>query len=69
VSSILGYMLVNGRPEGAPAAACEGGTDIVPGHVLFTPSTITIPYSVNLSNIPSTGYIPRQTYKSKCYAV
>jgi len=62
-------MLVNGRSVGAPAVACEGGTDIIPGHVLFTPSTIAVPYSVNLSNIPSIGYIPRQTYNSKCYTV
>jgi len=62
-------MLVNGRPGGAPAQACEDGTNIVPGHIPNTPSTTAVPYSVDLSNIPSTGYIPRQNYNSKCYPV
>ena len=65
VSNILGYMLVNGRPEGAPVAACEGGTNIVPGHAPNTPSTTPVPYLVDLSDIPNTGYVPRWNYISK----
>jgi len=59
-------MLVNGRPEGAPAAACEGDTDIIPGHTPNTLSTMAVPYSVDLSDIPNTGYAPRRNYNSKC---
>ena len=59
-------MLVNGRPEGAPQQACEDGTNIVPGHAPNTPSTTPVPYLVDLSAIPSTGYVPRQNYNSKC---
>jgi len=58
-------MLVNGRSTGAPVVACEGGTNIVPGHGPNTPSTTAIPYLVDLSDIPSTGYVPRQNYNSK----
>ena len=32
MSNILGYILVSGRPNGAPRQACEDGTNIVPGH-------------------------------------
>ena len=68
VSSILGYMLVSGRPEGAPRAACEDGTNIVPGHG-GSPQTIPVPYSVNLSGFPDLRYIPGQMHNSKCYSI
>ena len=59
-------MLVNGRSTGAPTQACEGGTNIVPGHG-FTPSSLPVPYSVDLSSIPTRGYVPGRNYNSKCY--
>ena len=62
-------MLVNGMPNGAPDAACEDGTNIVPGHVPNSPSTNPLPYSVDISSIPSSGYIPGQNYTSKCCPV
>ena len=67
MSNILGYVLVNGRPEGAPEAACEDGTNIVPVHVPNSPSTSPVPYSVDICDIPSSGYVPGQNYTSKCY--
>ena len=69
VSNILGYVLVNGRPGGAPQAACEDGTNIVPGHIPNLPSTSPVPYSVNISGIPSSGYVAGQNYISKCYLI
>ena len=68
MSNILGYVLVNGRPEGAPAAACEDGTNIVPGHVPNSPSTSPFPYSVDISDILN-GYNPGENYTSKCYPI
>ena len=68
MSSILGSMLVDGRPNKAPRTACKNGTNIVPGHGV-TPSLLPVPYIVNISNIPTSGYIPRQNYTSKCYPV
>ena len=62
-------MLVNGMPNGAPDAACVDGTNVVPGHVPNSPSTSPLPYSVDLSSIPSSGYIPGQNYTSKCCPV
>ena len=61
-------MLVSGRPEGAPFAACEGGTNIVPGHG-GSSSTDPLPYSVNLSGFPSLIYTPGQMHNSKCYSI
>ena len=69
MSNILGYVLVNGRPDGAPRAACEDGTNIVPDHVPNSPSTSLFPYSVDISSIPSSGYVPGQNYTSKCYSM
>ena len=68
MSNILGYILVNGRSRGAPPEACEGGTNIVPGHP-GTTSSLPVPYSVDISGIPSSGYVPRQNYTSKCCPV
>ena len=65
MSNILGNMQVYGRPDGAPNRACEGGTNIVPNHKPNPPSTNPVPYLVNLSSIPTTGYIPGQNYNSK----
>ena len=62
-------MLVNGRPEGAPEQACENDRNIVPNHPPNSPSTSPVPYSVDISGIPSTGYIPGQNYTSKCHPV
>ena len=59
-------MLANGRPEGAPPEACEGGTNIVPDHP-GTISSLPVPYSVDISSISSTGYVPGQNYTSKCW--
>ena len=62
-------MLVNGRPEGAPAAACEDGTNIVPNHVPYPPSSSQrVPFSVDISDILS-GYNPGENYTSKCYPI
>ena len=62
-------MLVNGMPDGAPEGACEGGTNLVPNHVPNPPSTDPLPYSVDISSISSSGYIPGQNYTSKCCPV
>ena len=62
-------MLVNGRATGAPQEACEDGTNMVPNHVSNSPSTSPVPYSVDISGIPSTGYIPGQNYNSKSYPI
>jgi len=64
VSNILGYILVSGRPEGAPPSACEDGTNIVPGHG-GSPSTTPLPYSVDLSDFPLDHYFRGETYTSK----
>ena len=70
VSSILGYVLVNGRREGARArrgAVCDdNGFDIL-SDLGGTPSTSPIPIDVILNDISDTGYIPGQSYNSKCY--
>ena len=70
VSSILGYVLVNGRPEGARArrgAVCDdNGFDIL-SDLGGTPSSSPIPIEIILNDIPDTGYIPGQDYNSKCY--
>ena len=65
MSNILGCVLVNGRTGGAPRIACEDGTNIVPGHTPNLPPTSPVPYSVNISGIPSSGYVPGQNYTSK----
>ena len=64
MSSILGCMLVNGLPAGAPSAACS---TIRPSHGSNTPSALPVPYTVDLSAFPSRGYVPGQNYNSKCY--
>ena len=56
-------MLVNGLPSGAPQAACS---TITPNHPGASPSTSAVPFTVDLSSIPSRGYIPGQTHNSKC---
>ncbi|XP_065918054.1 uncharacterized protein [Dysidea avara] len=58
VSNILGYVLVSGRPEGAPTAACS---NIVPRHP-GSPSTDPLPYSVDLSDFPLDHYYRGETY-------
>jgi len=68
VSNILGYILVSGRPNGAPPEACEDGTNIVPGHG-GSPSTTPLPYSVDLSDFPLGFYFRGETYTSKHYAI
>ena len=65
VSNILGYVLVSGRPEGAPAAACS---NIVPQHS-GSPSTDPLPYSVDLSDFPLDHYFRGETYTSKYHIV
>jgi len=67
VSNILGYLLVSGLPAGAPQAACEDGTNIVPAHG-GSPSTTPLPYSVNLNDFPLGYYFRGETYISKHYA-
>ena len=62
-------MLVNGRPNGAPSEACENGTNIVPAHAPNLPSTDPVPYSVDISGIPSNGYVAGKNYTSKCYLI
>lgn len=67
MSNLIGCMLVvNGWPEGAPIDACEDGTNISPNHSTYASSMNPPPYSV-ASNIPSSGYVPGQRYRSKCY--
>ena len=70
VSSILGYVVVNGRPDGGRArrgAVCDdNGFDIL-SDLGGTPSSSPIPYDVTFLDIPDTGYIPGQTYNSKSY--
>ena len=68
MSNILGYVLVYGRPNGAPRAACEDGTNIVPGHAPNPPSTSPVPYSVDISSLLN-GYNPGENYNSKCYPI
>ena len=63
MSNILGYVLVNGRPNGAPPEACA---TIIPGHVPNSPSTDPFPYSVDISSLDN-GYDPGENYNSKCY--
>ena len=69
VSSILGYALVSGRPEGARArrgAICDdNGFDIL-SDLGGTPSSPPSPFEVTFLNIPDAGYMPGQTYNSKC---
>lgn len=64
VSNILGYVLVNGLPAGAPLAACETGTNLVPGHG-GSPQTVPLPYTVDLSDFPLDHYFRGETYTSK----
>ena len=45
MSNILGCMLVNGRPTGAPREACKYGTNVIPGHG-GTSSSLPVPYLV-----------------------
>lgn len=59
VSSILGCMLVNGLPSGAPSTACS---TIRPSHGSNTPSSLPVPYTVDLSAFPTRGYVPGQNY-------
>ena len=69
MSSILGYVLVSGRPEGARArreAVCDdNGFDIL-SDLGGTPSSLPIPIDVTFLDIPNAGYMPGKTYNSKC---
>ena len=65
MSNILGYVLVYGRPNGAPPEACA---TIIPGHVPNLPSTSPIPYSVDISSLLN-GYNPGENYTSKYYPI
>ena len=70
VSSILGYVLVSGRPQGARArrgAVCDdNGFDIL-SNLGGTPSSLPIPIDVTFLNVPESGYVPGRSYNSECY--
>ena len=61
---LLVITAVQGRPEGAPLAACGTTTDIVPDHAGILPSDTPLPYSVDLSDFTDGQYIPGETYTS-----
>jgi len=56
---------VEGRSSGAPPEACGIDTDIVPDH-RYSPSTSSLPYSVDLSGFSNNKYKPGQSYTSEC---
>ena len=65
MSYILGCILVNGYPSGAPWMACA---NLSPHHFPHPPFSVasSFPYSVDYSSIPSSGYVPGSIYSSKC---
>jgi len=50
--------------SGAPDAACETGTNIVPNHAPNTLSNDSLPFSVDLSDFAGNIYNPGRTYTS-----
>ena len=57
---------VVGRMNGAPSAACS---TITPGHGTSTATGHgAVPYTVNISSLAN-GYMPGQSYTSKCMAI
>ena len=56
---------MDGMSSGAPVAACETGTNIVPNHSPNTPSTNQLPFSVDLTEFTENIYNPGRTYTSK----
>lgn len=62
--ALLVTTAVKGLPNGAPKAACEDGTDLVPSH-FFPPSTNPLPYEVDISHFTGQTYVPGQSYNSK----
>jgi len=57
-------VVVDGMSSGAPNAACETGTNIVPDHAPNIPSNDSLPFSVDLSDFAGNIYNPGRTYTS-----
>ncbi|XP_065907202.1 putative defense protein [Dysidea avara] len=62
LTSTLRCVVVDGMSSGAPVAACETGTNIVPNHSPNTPSTNQLPFSVDLTEFTENIYNPGRTY-------
>ena len=62
---LLGFVVVDGRMNGAPVEACETGSDIVPSHSDTSITPDSFPYCVDLSQFYNYSYTPGENYTSE----